>query len=297
MRPLRVLLRSYVIVFPGGGDADSAPPSRWRVHCTAFGSRVRSAAFAFASLWALNAAAATVEVIEYYNASQDHYFISSLAADINALDSGQFKGWVRTGNDRSARIRQATAGASPVCRFYIPPAQGDSHFYSASPTECAQTAEHVPDVRRGIDGGDVRRPARCDHRRVSGRRHTGLSRVGQPRRHESSLHDRPQPARADGRARMGRRRLRSRPGDHVRAAAATPSPPCRRRARATIRTSRCPARRTACTCGIRTIAPRAYQKALANDVIGKDPTLCGASLVIYWSDVEATQGRLRLELR
>jgi hypothetical protein len=34
----------------------------------------------------------------------------------------------------------------------------------------------------------------------------------------------------------------------------------------------------------------AYQSALANDVIGKDPTLCGASLVIYWSDVEATKG-------
>ena len=34
----------------------------------------------------------------------------------------------------------------------------------------------------------------------------------------------------------------------------------------------------------------AYQTALAQDVIGRDPTLCGASLVIYWSDVEAKQG-------
>ena len=46
----------------------------------------------------------------------------------------------------------------------------------------------------------------------------------------------------------------------------------------------------ACTCGIRTTASAAYQTALANDVIGKDPTLCGASLVIYWSDVEPPKG-------
>ena len=39
----------------------------------------------------------TVDVIEYYNASQDRCFISSLQADIDALDTGQFKGWVRTG--------------------------------------------------------------------------------------------------------------------------------------------------------------------------------------------------------
>ena len=32
----------------------------------------------------------------------------------------------------------------PVCRFYIPPAQGDSHFYSASPTGCAQTHSRFP---------------------------------------------------------------------------------------------------------------------------------------------------------
>jgi len=29
------------------------------------------------------------------------------------------------------------AGVNPVCRFYIPPEHGNSHFFSASPTECA----------------------------------------------------------------------------------------------------------------------------------------------------------------
>jgi len=32
----------------------------------------------------------------------------------------------------------APAGAQPVCRYYVSPAFGDSHFYSASPAECAE---------------------------------------------------------------------------------------------------------------------------------------------------------------
>jgi hypothetical protein len=87
-----------------------------------------------AALWgllAMSASAQTVDVIEYYNASQDHYFVSSLQDDISALDSGRLKGWVRTGRIFAA-YPAPSATASPVCRFYIPPAQGDSHFYSAS---------------------------------------------------------------------------------------------------------------------------------------------------------------------
>jgi len=34
----------------------------------------------------------------------------------------------------------APANASPVCRFYLLPQYGNSHFYSADPTECAETA-------------------------------------------------------------------------------------------------------------------------------------------------------------
>jgi probable HAF family extracellular repeat protein len=40
-------------------------------------------------------------------------------------------GWMFKANDR------AVAGAQPVCRFYIPPQHGDSHFFAASPDECA----------------------------------------------------------------------------------------------------------------------------------------------------------------
>ncbi|MFO1311668.1 MAG: hypothetical protein U1F41_06325 [Burkholderiales bacterium] len=84
-----------------------------------------------------------VAAIEYYNAALDHYFVSALAADIAALDSGALKGWARTGLAFGAYLEPA-AGASPVCRFYLPPANGDSHFYSASPAECAEVRAKFP---------------------------------------------------------------------------------------------------------------------------------------------------------
>jgi hypothetical protein len=81
-------------------------------------------------------AGATLDVIEYYRADIDHYFMTSLAAELAALDSGQFKGWSRTG--RSFRAHgSAQAHTSQVCRFYLPPAYGDSHFYGRDPQECA----------------------------------------------------------------------------------------------------------------------------------------------------------------
>ena len=87
-------------------------------------------------------AAPTVDVIEFYNVAMDHYFMSSLAPDIDALDSGHFPGWVRTGHSFKAYPQSAT-GASPVCRFYMPAPQ-DSHFYSASTAECSAVAAKYP---------------------------------------------------------------------------------------------------------------------------------------------------------
>jgi Tol biopolymer transport system component len=85
----------------------------------------------------------TVDVIEYYNASLDHYFIASLPDEISALDAGLFFGWTRTGLSFRA-YPQAAGNASPVCRFYIPPGYGDSHFYSASVAECAVVHSAAP---------------------------------------------------------------------------------------------------------------------------------------------------------
>ena len=86
----------------------------------------------------------TATVVEYYNANLDHYFISALQPDITALDSGTIPGWTRTGYTFKAWLTAALAplSASPVCRFYIPPQHGNSHFYSASPAECGLILEY-----------------------------------------------------------------------------------------------------------------------------------------------------------
>jgi photosystem II stability/assembly factor-like uncharacterized protein len=97
-------------------------------------------AFAFT----LDASTPFIPVIEYYAQSLDHYFMATEAQpDIAALDSGAIPGWVRTGQTFRA-FPGPTLGASPLCRFYIPPAYGDSHFFSASPAECARVQARFP---------------------------------------------------------------------------------------------------------------------------------------------------------
>jgi hypothetical protein len=78
-------------------------------------------------------------VVEYYAASLDHYFISDLQPELDALDSARIPGWARTGKSLRAFASQSAGGAgvNPVCRFYIPASHGNSHFFSASPAECA----------------------------------------------------------------------------------------------------------------------------------------------------------------
>ncbi len=87
-----------------------------------------------------------VTAVEFYRAVTDHYFISALQPDIDALDSGRFAGWVRTLLSFKVFPTQAAggAGANPVCRFYIPPQHGDSHFFSADPVvECASVLAKI----------------------------------------------------------------------------------------------------------------------------------------------------------
>jgi lysyl endopeptidase len=81
-------------------------------------------------------------VVEYYYAGFDDYFITANPAEIQGLDNGAHPGWVRTGFTFLAYSDPSVtpAGAQPVCRFYLLPQYGDSHFYSADPAECAATA-------------------------------------------------------------------------------------------------------------------------------------------------------------
>ena len=86
----------------------------------------------------------TVEVIEYYNATLDHYFITWTAAEIANLDAGLTSPrWTRTGKSFKA-FAPAQNGTSQVCRFYIPPALGNSHFFGRGEAECNATRAAHP---------------------------------------------------------------------------------------------------------------------------------------------------------
>jgi hypothetical protein len=78
----------------------------------------------------------TSTVVEYFHAAFGHYFVTNIAAEISALDSGKFAGWARTG--RSFDAHTATDGnVAAVCRFFtvaFPPKS--SHFYTSNSAEC-----------------------------------------------------------------------------------------------------------------------------------------------------------------
>ncbi|MFO1310850.1 MAG: PHB depolymerase family esterase [Burkholderiales bacterium] len=83
-------------------------------------------------------------VVEYYNASLDHYFITWIPAEIAILDAGtQIRGWTRTGYSFKTYTTSQT-GTSPVCRYYIPPGLGDSHFFGRGTVECNATGQKNP---------------------------------------------------------------------------------------------------------------------------------------------------------
>ena len=98
------------------------------------------------SLFATSARAAPI--VEFYHAALDHYFVTGYAPEIQALDTGVHQGWQRTGYrfETFDAGDPRLAGSIPVCRFYGNPAHGlDSHFYSASPQECADVQARFPD--------------------------------------------------------------------------------------------------------------------------------------------------------
>jgi hypothetical protein len=80
--------------------------------------------------------ASTTEVVEYYSATLDHYFMALGADEIALIDRGGAGDWKRTGLRFKAWSRQSDAapGAVGVCRFY---ARGpNSHFFTGSKQEC-----------------------------------------------------------------------------------------------------------------------------------------------------------------
>jgi hypothetical protein len=92
---------------------------------------------------------ATVTVVEYRNSLFDHYFITTVAAEITLLDAHAppFQDWSRTGFSFNAYVN-ATAPASSVaiCRFFNSTfAPKSSHFYAPHGLGCEATIASFPD--------------------------------------------------------------------------------------------------------------------------------------------------------
>jgi hypothetical protein len=123
-------------------DALGNPIDQLQCYCTIYtcGAGMLNAG---AALSALMSTAAPVSVVEYYWAAADHYFMTAIPAEISALDNAPPGGWIRTGQVFGAWA-QPTGISSRVCRFYIPPGYGNSHYYSASPDECAAAQVKFP---------------------------------------------------------------------------------------------------------------------------------------------------------
>ena len=91
----------------------------------------------------------TVQVVEFYNAALDHYFVTANPDEMAKLDNGTFKGWARTGmsfKEFAADSQALALGLTRVvCRYYGNPAAGlDSHFYSAFKEECDDVKRKFP---------------------------------------------------------------------------------------------------------------------------------------------------------
>lgn len=85
-----------------------------------------------------------IVVVETYNASADHYFITRAPAEIATLDEGiAIRGWRRTGEAFKAFAKPGE-GRSAVCRYYLPPGLGDSHFFGRDAAECDAARSRVP---------------------------------------------------------------------------------------------------------------------------------------------------------
>lgn len=77
------------------------------------------------------------EVVEYYHAGIDRYFITGVPSEQAALDANPSLGLARTGMRFMAKEAYVVeAGLNPVCRFYSPPNAGgsNSHFFAQGET-------------------------------------------------------------------------------------------------------------------------------------------------------------------
>ena len=229
-------------------------------------------------------------MIEYYNASKDHYFITSSPDEIDSLDSGKTKGWKRTGKQFRAHDKLVN-GTNPVCRYYIPAAQGDSHFFSASASECAKIHALFPSFLKESDAVmhvALPHPAtgECNARDQPVYR-VWNKRLDSNHRYVTDAATRDQMVAqgwiAEGYGPGTVTMCTPKSAVEPDPVTASLPPPCKgTNSRVAV---------PGAPHGMYVWAPNAFMLSyLQKDVIGKDPTLCGASLVIFWSSIETSKG-------
>ena len=115
------------------------------------------AALAFLTLTGQGAPSAavpdTIDVIEFHNARDGQYFITSDSREIDLLDAGALgPDWSRTGASfRAWPTDHAPDGALPVCRFFGTPGVGpNSHFYTAYEYECVIVRTNPNWIEEGV---------------------------------------------------------------------------------------------------------------------------------------------------
>jgi len=91
----------------------------------------------------LDPVAEKVSLVEYYNDSLDHYFITSVGTEIEILDTGDTPGWRRTGHSFNAYPAERN-GTSAVCRILLPESAGGGHYYGRDKAECDGTMAKNP---------------------------------------------------------------------------------------------------------------------------------------------------------
>ncbi len=164
---------------------------------------------------------AKISVVEYYNASLDHYFVTPLSTEQANLDAGLTPTkWTRTGRTFNAYDASGT-GTSPVCRFYIPARARRLALPRAWHGGVRGHGREESKLRTRSFG--VHPHGAADSGDVSGRHDAGLPRIQQPRGRQPPLHDRSRSTRADGGQGLGGRGRWSGPRGHVCAGVAEQS--------------------------------------------------------------------------